>query len=53
MNYRKWSIRTIFLILGIISLIYAIKSEQWEFVREILTKFIEYENGGLPQLFLT
>jgi len=49
MNYKKWSIRAIFIIIGLISLIYAIKLEQWKFIKEILTSIIEYESGGLPE----
>ena len=52
MNYRKWSIRAILLILSIISIVYAVKYKQWEYAKEILTRFIDYENGGLPKALL-
>ncbi|MHA1589831.1 MAG: hypothetical protein ACTSVA_04395 [Candidatus Njordarchaeales archaeon] len=50
MSKRKLSIRALLLIIGIISLVMAIKYEQWKFVKEILTKLIEFENGGLPTI---
>ncbi len=48
MNYRGITIMSLFLLIGIIALVYTIKTQQWEYVKEILTKFIPYENGGLP-----
>ena len=51
MDYRKWSIRALYLILIVLFLIYAYKLKQWEVTKDFLTKFIEYENGGLPKAF--
>ncbi|MHA1616068.1 MAG: hypothetical protein ACTSX9_02025 [Candidatus Njordarchaeales archaeon] len=49
MSFRKISIRALLVIIGVISLVMAIKYKQWEIVKEILSKLIEYENGGLPK----
>ena len=48
MSYRSILIKTLFLIIGLISAIYAFKTQQWVYVQDLLTKFVKYENGGLP-----
>ena len=48
MKYRKLAIRALFLLLGILFLALGILSKQWQHVDDILSRVIEYENGGLP-----
>ncbi|MGQ4891099.1 MAG: hypothetical protein ACP6IP_01285 [Candidatus Njordarchaeia archaeon] len=49
MSYRSILIKTLFLIIGLVSAVYAFKTQQWTYVEDLLTKFIKYENGGLPE----
>lgn len=48
MGYRDTILKSVILMIGVIALIYVLKTQQWELVKEYLTKFISYENGGLP-----
>jgi len=51
MGYRKWAIRSLFIIIGLLSLFLAIEQKQWKIIQDILTKLVEFENGGLPTYF--
>jgi len=48
MGYRSIAIKTIILIIGLLSLIFTIHLQQWNYAEELLKKFIDFENGGLP-----
>jgi len=50
MTPRDIAIKTILLVIGLISLIYAIYFKQWTYGKEILKKFVDFENGGLPTI---
>lgn len=51
-NYRKWSIRLLLLIAGVLSLIITVKIGSWDQVFDILNakRVIDYENAGIPFL---
>lgn len=49
MSARDLAIKTIIVLIGLISLIYSIYLKQWTYGREILSRFIDFENGGLPE----
>jgi len=48
MNIRLRAVRLILLIIGVISLAVAIYIDQFEFVKELLSKFLDQELAGYP-----
>jgi len=48
MNTRLRAVRLILLIIGIISLVVAIYVDQFQFVKELLSKFLDQELAGYP-----
>ena len=49
MGRRLWSSRILMLILGILALLFAIKLNQAETVKEFLSKFVKYELAGYKE----